>query len=365
MGGAEKHIIKKATYLKERGHNCFVMSCGGELESELENLQIPHFPMFGDIINPNSISLQNIMEDLINLGDIVSKYKINVISCMPTMPFYYAYIIHKLLKVNFVYEILAADYFITDFPNAVLETAEFGGIVASNSFVTGKNQADAVGFDVDKIKIIPMFAETKRFYPNPNNSLRKQLGINDTTIVLMTMCRLEGYKTNSIYELIQFMPEWSKKHDLALVVVGDGSERVRLENLARNCGVENIYFLGTRNDPEAILQNCDIFVGMGTVVFDAAACKKPVIIDYYQSKSFDDSSTGYFGEDPYDSHGGEYPGMVLKSVHKLVYNLIENEKLRMHWADVAYSTVISRFSYENVLKQWEDYLIEISSKKRA
>jgi phosphatidylinositol alpha-1,6-mannosyltransferase len=74
--------------------------------------------------------------------------------------------------------------------------------------------------------------------------------------------------------------------DASLVLVGDGNDRLRLEQLARDSGIsEHTHFL-RRLQPEqlfACYANCDLFAlpsrgeGFGLVFLEAMACAKPVI----------------------------------------------------------------------------------------
>jgi glycosyltransferase involved in cell wall biosynthesis len=74
--------------------------------------------------------------------------------------------------------------------------------------------------------------------------------------------------------------------DTSLVLIGDGDDRLRLENLAGNLGVsEHAHFLYglTAEQLFACYTNCNVFAlpsrgeGFGLVILEAMACAKPVI----------------------------------------------------------------------------------------
>jgi glycosyltransferase involved in cell wall biosynthesis len=74
--------------------------------------------------------------------------------------------------------------------------------------------------------------------------------------------------------------------DVVLVLVGEGEDRPRLEQLARDSGVaDHIYFLFGRTQEElfACYAHCDVFAlpsrgeGFGLVFLEAMACAKPAI----------------------------------------------------------------------------------------
>jgi len=72
--------------------------------------------------------------------------------------------------------------------------------------------------------------------------------------------------------------------DARFLLVGDGTERVALERLARELGIaERVFFLGERRDVSFLLAGLDLFVlpsreeGMGIVLIEAMASGVPVL----------------------------------------------------------------------------------------
>lgn len=75
-----------------------------------------------------------------------------------------------------------------------------------------------------------------------------------------------------------------KNPDACLVIVGDGSERSHLIDLAAQHGItESVYFLGTRNDVPSLLAGMDIFAltsaseGYSLALVEASAAGLPII----------------------------------------------------------------------------------------
>lgn len=106
--------------------------------------------------------------------------------CMPTMPFYYAYNTFKYLEIPVIYKVLSPTYAITDYPQAVIDVAQNGMLVAPVLYPDGLNQANAVGLDSKLVKCIPLFVDTSRFYPHEDDTLRRELVLSKDTLVLMT-----------------------------------------------------------------------------------------------------------------------------------------------------------------------------------
>jgi glycosyltransferase involved in cell wall biosynthesis len=77
-----------------------------------------------------------------------------------------------------------------------------------------------------------------------------------------------------------------RQHRMELVVVGDGSERAKLAELATNCGLsEQVHFVGDQPHDVVLglLRNCLFFVlssreeGLPLVIAEAMACGKAVV----------------------------------------------------------------------------------------
>jgi glycosyltransferase involved in cell wall biosynthesis len=95
--------------------------------------------------------------------------------------------------------------------------------------------------------------------------------------------RLEPVK--NLVSLIEAMSALSKKGlPVQLWVIGDGSDRERLENAADTCGLrDKVKWWGFQDDPMALVRQCTIFVqpslteGFSLALIEAMACEIPVI----------------------------------------------------------------------------------------
>ena len=77
----------------------------------------------------------------------------------------------------------------------------------------------------------------------------------------------------------------SRHPKVALVIVGEGPERGRLERLSTELGIaDRVSFLGHRDDVSGLMRGLDIFAlpssgeGFGLVVLEAYAWSKPVVV---------------------------------------------------------------------------------------
>ena len=135
------------------------------------------------------------------------------------------------------------------------------------------------------------YDEISSFQNSRQNTSHSQLESIFPGKMILTVCRLVRHK--GVDRLIESLPKvFSKIPDAGLVIVGDGTERDRLELIAKNSGVQDrVKFLGRLSDVEKFLcyQRCDLFAmlsretygqsreGFGIVFLEANAFGKPTI----------------------------------------------------------------------------------------
>ena len=121
------------------------------------------------------------------------------------------------------------------------------------------------------------------------------------SFTLLMVCRLE--KEKNIETVLKILKNLNNK-DMGLCLVGDGSERNHLENMAQNMGVfEQIYFAGWQNNLSPYYKMADAFIstsfyeGYGVSTIEAASYGLPLIL----------SDTGVAGE-VFSAVGGSASG---------------------------------------------------------
>lgn len=141
---------------------------------------------------------------------------------------------------------------------------------------------------VSKVDLLPNVAHTERFGLGPRcPDLLQRYGLQDRR-VLLTVGRLdatERYK--GVDEILESLPDLARAvPDLAYLVVGDGTDRPRLEQKAWSLGVgHRVRFAGRIDDTEKAdhYRLADAFVmpgrgeGFGIVFLEAMACGIPVV----------------------------------------------------------------------------------------
>ena len=123
------------------------------------------------------------------------------------------------------------------------------------------------------------------FRPSPGgrDAARARLGLAPADIVIATVARLEP--TKGIDTLLRAAARASARAPmLQLLVVGDGTDRPRLEALAESLGIAAwVTFTGTRDDVPQLLAAADLFAvpshteGLGVAAIEALAAGLPVL----------------------------------------------------------------------------------------
>jgi glycosyltransferase involved in cell wall biosynthesis len=136
----------------------------------------------------------------------------------------------------------------------------------------------------NKIRVIPIGIDLAKFKVLDRVSLRMKWGFNSSERVVMFVGRLEiekdlGFLIDSFRMVLRQVP------DARLVLVGDGRDRGRLEEMAKDLIPEQVLFMGAQKPdciPEIlncadVLVLCSLFEGSPTTVKEALACGVPVV----------------------------------------------------------------------------------------
>lgn len=128
-----------------------------------------------------------------------------------------------------------------------------------------------------------------RFHPGEagERSLLPEGFADQDACVIGTVGRMEAIKdqltlARAFIRLLQLLPEQSRR--LRLVLIGDGSQRVQIEQeLDAADALPQVWFAGSRDDVPALLRSLDVFVlpslaeGISNTIMEAMACGQPVV----------------------------------------------------------------------------------------
>jgi glycosyltransferase involved in cell wall biosynthesis len=147
------------------------------------------------------------------------------------------------------------------------------------------------GVRAGKITIIPngVDFDSLRYDEEAGERVRAELGLSPTDYVIGVLGRLDP---NKRYDLVIRAAASLLTPSCKLLLVGDGEERVGLEELVQAHGLEDrVVFAGERQDVRAVLSAMDLFVlssaeeTFGLVVLEALAAGLPVL--YTQCPALD------------------------------------------------------------------------------
>jgi glycosyltransferase involved in cell wall biosynthesis len=114
---------------------------------------------------------------------------------------------------------------------------------------------------------------------------RSELGISPDCLLLGSTGRLAPQKDNeTLVRSLVTLQSLLHKLPFALLLIGDGPDRQKLEDLVQSSGVnDRVYFLGFRKDIPELLAALDIFVspsqreGLSISVLEAMAAARPIV----------------------------------------------------------------------------------------
>lgn len=137
-------------------------------------------------------------------------------------------------------------------------------------------------FDITKeIHVITNFVDLKRFQYLDKEHFKKIIAPSGEKI----LAHVSNFrKVKRVQDVIHAFAEIRKSVPCKLLMIGDGPERVNMEQLCRDLGTCNdITFLGKQDKMEELLSIADLFLltseyeSFGLAALEAMACRVPVI----------------------------------------------------------------------------------------
>ena len=216
----------------------------------------------------------------------------------------------------------------------------------------------------NKIRFMPNGIDTAKFKPNKaaGQRLRNELGV-DNYFVWLAVGRFEEAKDYPNM-LRAFSMIVSKKSDVVLLLVGQGSLMEEVKKLASELKLEDkVRFLGVRRDVPDLMNAADAYVmssaweGMPMVLLEAGACGLPVVATDVggNSEVVLNGKTGFIVPP-------RNPEALAKAMEKMMA-LPREKRLEMGEAGRAY--IEANYSLEHVVDQWEVLYKELLTKRRS
>ncbi len=131
------------------------------------------------------------------------------------------------------------------------------------------------------IEVIPNFIDLKRFAKQKKDFFKKAICPDGEKLIIHTS---NFRKVKRVEDVIRVFYNIHEQIPAKLLLVGDGPERQKMENLCRDLDIcEDVRFLGKVEAVEEILSVCDLFLlpsekeSFGLAALEAMACEVPVI----------------------------------------------------------------------------------------
>ncbi|WP_420317520.1 N-acetyl-alpha-D-glucosaminyl L-malate synthase BshA [Ekhidna sp.] len=181
-------------------------------------------------------------------------------------------------------------------------------------------------FDITvPIEVIPNFIDLSRFKKQPKEHFKKAICPNREKLLVHTS---NFRKVKRVDDVLKVFCEVRKVVPSKLLLIGDGPERKRMEDMAREICTEDIRFLGKLEAVEEVLSVADLFLmpsekeSFGLAALEAMACEVPVI----SSNAGGIPELNQEGKSGYVCDVGDIDTMVKRAIHVLDNNNLEKFK---------------------------------------
>jgi glycosyltransferase involved in cell wall biosynthesis len=230
-------------------------------------------------------------------------------------------------------------------------SVRFSDRVVAVSQAVGSYLRDERHVPQEKITVIPYGVDLARYNPEPNESLRKELGFSRNDVLIGMVGRLEPDKGHDI--LIEAASRM-KKNAIHFALAGQGSLEPSLKEQVRRLGLEDQFtFLGFRRDIQEVLKLFDIVTlpslheGLPNAILEAMAVGKPVVA----------TDVGGIGEAVVHQKTGLLinPGSV-ESLETGLSTLIEDAALRVAMGEAGRYRMEEVYSLDKQVESFEQLL---------
>ncbi len=209
-----------------------------------------------------------------------------------------------------------------------------------------------------EIEVIPNFIDLDRFKKQKKDHFKRAICPNGEYLLVHTS---NFRKVKRIEDIVQVFARVKDIIPSKLLLVGDGPERVRMEQLCRELEVEKcVHFLGKLDAIEEVLSVADLFLmpsekeSFGLAALEAMACEVPVI----------SSNTGGLpelnvqGVTGFMSNVGDIEDMVKNTL----YILTDENLPRFKASALARAKA---FDISHILPQYENYYHKIQQQVKG
>lgn len=207
-----------------------------------------------------------------------------------------------------------------------------------------------VSIPLDRIRVVHNGVSIGKKNPLLGAQKRAILGLNPEDVVIGSVGRLAPVKNYPclLTAFRQAKKEWP---DLKLILVGDGEEREKLEQITRDLGLKkDVFFLGQRNDVEDWMHAFDLFAisssyeGISRSILEAMSSHLPVVV----------TDVGGNREVVVDEMTGcIVPPNATDEMANAILKITKNSSLRLEMGLKGFERVKEKFNIEQTIKTYE------------
>ena len=357
FGGSGVVATELGLELARRGHEIHFITYSQPVRLALlspnvhyHEVNVPEYPLFH--YQPYELALSS------KLVDMVKLYKIELLHVHYAIPHAYAgYMAKQMLKgegikIPMVTTLHGTD--ITLVGNHPFYKPAVTFSINKSDFVTSVSQSlkdDTLKlFNIkNEIQVIPNFIELDKNKIDPNISCHRSVMANENERIITHISNFRSIKR--IPDVIQIFYKIQQEIPAKLMMVGDGPEKEKAENLCQELGIQDkVIFFGNSHEIDKILSYSDLFLlpseteSFGLAALEAMAWSVPVI----SSNSGGLSEVNFEGISGYLSAVGAVDEMAVNAL-----KILKEDTVLAKFKENALS-VAKQFDIKNILPQYED-----------
>ena len=281
VGGVTRYILSLSQALIQRGHQVTIASDAGALESEASasGATLWHVPL-----RTSAEMSPKVWQSTRQLAQRLHREPVDVIHAHTRVAQVVADRLSHRLKIPYV--TTWHGFFRPNLGRRLWPCT--GALTMAISEPVRQHLIHDFHVPAERIRLIPHGIDPAPFEspvdPREAQQLREQVGLPANEPVVGTVARLVASK--GVDQLIQALPHIRTAVPTArLLIVGDGEERARLEQLANALSVRDaVHFAGALPATEAALSLMSVFVflpadkeGFGLSLLEAMAAARPIV----------------------------------------------------------------------------------------
>lgn len=341
QGGAEKIVYQLASGIHKKGARVVVASCGGVYEGLLKEQNIPHYQI-ADMECKNIVTMVRTVKMLIK---IVRDEHIDIIHTHHRMAALYAYMLKICFpKIKLIYT--AHNVF---FDKKVLTWLALSRcrIIAVGKSVK-MNLAYVFHINPKRVEIIYNAVQQENMDERDFHPELKKLKMQGY-ILVGTIGRLSEQKGMDVFiRALQMIKQ--ERADVKGVIIGDGVDKEKLQNLISELGMEaDIFMLGYQEHVRTLLSQLDLVVmasrweGFPLTPIEVFSAGKTLVA----------SNIGGINEIVKHKQNGLLVSKdQVEEFYSAIKSLIENQELRRQLENNGKKCYENYFNYESFLTHY-------------